>query len=253
MTGLVAILGGHEHQVGCEPFDRRLLAESGTRRPVVAVLLAATVRRRVRAKVAEATRYWRALRADVTFGFADAAADGEVALAALTAPDLVVLTGGRPWLLQRRLTAPVVRRLWQLHADGVPIAGSSAGAMALGATRLHLEPGHTPHLAPGLGFVAGAAAPHYGRHGTGPAARLLAHRHPRLPILGLPDRTALVGRAGVLDVMGVGGATLLHGRHRREHPAGCQLILPHAGLRAPPLPAMAPTAAAMPAASLPHG
>lgn len=237
MTGHIALLGGGEHQHGCERIDRRLLAESGVGRPTVVVLVAATVRRHVGAKIAEASTYWRRLGATTRFAFATERSGTDDALTALRDPDLVVLTGGRPWLLHRRLTAPIVRRLHQLHIDGVPLAGSSAGAMALASVRLHVEPGRVPSLLPGLGLVAGAAAPHYGRHRTPGIVELVARRHPRLTILGLPDRTALVGSDGHFDVMGAGECTVVRGDSTRRYPPGATVVLPgprgHAGAAAP--------------------
>jgi len=225
MSGLVAILGGQEHLPGVEPVDRRLLAESGMRRPTVAVLLAATVPARIRAKIAESLAYWPRLGARVRFAYTGVPGETEQALDVLTDPDLVVLTGGRPWLIQRRLTAPIVERLLCLSDDGVPLSGSSAGAMALGTWRVDLRPNHVPRMRAGLGLVPGAAAPHYGRHGLHHASRVFAHRHPYVPFLGLQDRTALVGRDGSYEVMGAGSATILHGDTRRHYPAGGQVTL----------------------------
>jgi putative intracellular protease/amidase len=225
MSGLVAILGGQEHRPGVESIDRRLLAEAGMTHPTVTVLLAATVPARIQAKIAEAVAYWPRLGARVRFAYTGGGDGTEQALAALTDPDLVVLTGGRPWLIQRRLTPPVVDRLRRLSADGVPLSGSSAGAMALAEWRLHLQPGRAPRLRPGMGLIPGMAAPHYGRHATHHASRVIAYRHPGLPILGLQDRTALVGRHGDFQVMGVGGCTVLRGARGRYHPRGVHVTL----------------------------
>lgn len=236
MSGLVAILGGQEHLPGVEPIDRRLLAESGMRRPTVAVLLAATVPNRIRAKIAESLAYWPRLGARVRFAYTGGSDETGQALEALADPDLVVLTGGRPWLLQRRLTAPVVERLLCLSDDGVPLSGSSAGAMALGRWRVDIRPDRVPRLRAGLGLVPGAAAPHYGRHGLHHASRVLAHRHPDVPFLGLQDRTALVGRAGSYEVVGAGSATVLRGGTRRRYPGGAAVTL-GSGPRVAPAPA----------------
>lgn len=225
MSGLVAILGGQEHLPGVEPVDRRLLAESGLRHPTVAVLLAATVPNRIQAKIAESLAYWPRLGARVRFAYTGAPDETERALDALSDPDLVVLTGGRPWLIQRRLTAPIVERLLCLSDDGVPLSGSSAGAMALGTWRVDLRPNRVPRLRAGLGLVHGAAAPHYGRHGLHHASAVFAHRHPDVPFLGLQDRTALIGRDDHYEVVGAGSATILRGATRRRYPSGARVTL----------------------------
>jgi hypothetical protein len=225
VSGLVAVLGGQEHLPGCEALDRRLLAESGLDHPTVTVLLAATVPGRIRAKIAEATAYWPRLGARVIFAYTGGPHETERALVALAAPDLVVLTGGRPWRMQRRLTWQIVDRLLQLSADGVPLMGSSAGAMTMCAWRLDLRPDALPRLRPGLGLVPGAVAPHYGRHATHHVCRVLSRCYPGLPILGLPDRTALLGRDGAFEVVGAGGCTVVHGGTRRRHPGGALVRL----------------------------
>lgn len=225
MSGLVAILGGQEHQPGCEPVDRRLLAESGLSHPTVAVLLAATVAARIQVKIAESMAYWPRLGARVRFAYTGGPDETERALDALADTDLVVLTGGRPWLIQRRLTPAIVERLLCLSDDGVPLSGSSAGAMALGTWRVDLRPGRVPRLRAGLGLVPGAAAPHYGRHGLHHASRVFAHRHPDVPFVGLADRTALIGRAGNYEVVGAGLATILRGATERRYPSGALVTL----------------------------
>jgi hypothetical protein len=148
VTGLVAALGGHEHQPGCEPIDRRLLAESGLRRPTVAVLLAATVPRRVEAKIAEATTYWHRLGARVRIGFTHAAR--------------------------------------------------------------HVEDRSTPWA---------------DRTSSSQIAGVVARFCPDLTVLGLPDRTALIGRDGTYEVVGVGTCTVVRGGHRRQHPPGAAVDL----------------------------
>lgn len=225
MSGLVAMLGGQEHHAGCEAVDRRLLAESGVRRPTVAVLLAATVPNRIGAKIAESLAYWPRLGARVRFAYTGGPDETGQALRVLADPDLVVLTGGRPWRIQRRLTPPVVERLLCLSDDGVPLSGSSAGAMALGRWRVDLRPDRTPRLRAGLGLVAGAAAPHYGRHGLQHASWVFSCRYPHVPFLGLQDRTALVGRDGGYEVVGVGACTVLRAGVRHRYGSGALVRL----------------------------
>lgn len=225
MSGLVAIIGGQEHHPGCEPIDRRLLAESGLTRPTVTVLLAATVPRRIRAKIAESTRYWQRLGAHVRFAYTGGPDETERALETLLDTDLIVLTGGRPWLIQRRLTAPVVERLLRLSDEGVPLSGSSAGAMALCTWRVDLRPGRPPGMRAGLGLVPGAAAPHFDHRATRNVARMVALHHSDVTFLGIPDRTALIGRAGRYEVVGSGSCAILRGATVQRHPGGARVTL----------------------------
>lgn len=231
MRGLLALIGGQEHQRGCEPIDRRLLREAGVSRPEVAVLLAATTPRRRAFKIAEATAYWRRLGARARIAFTGRSDDAEHALELLQQPDLVVMTGGRPWLLQARLSAALLReRLRALWRSGVPISGSSAGAMALAEWRWSFQPLAPLAVVPGLSFVRGAlVAPHYGRHGTDRWAEVTRRRHPHLLVVGLQDRSALIGRDGDWQALGAGSVMLLRGGLRQRHRLGAPVSLPVAG------------------------
>jgi hypothetical protein len=225
VSGLIALVGGQEHLPGCEPIDRRLLAESGLSRPTVTVLLAATVPARIRRKVREATRYWPRLGARVRFSCPGGAHDIEHTLTALRNPDLVVLAGGRPWLMRAHLTRPIVERLRELSRDGVPLSGSAAGAMALCEWRLRLHPGYAPGVERGLGFAPGLAGPHDGRHAMHHAYQAIAFWYPNLAVVGLQDRTALVGRDGHFEVLGLGSCSILRGHTNRHYPNGAAVRL----------------------------
>jgi cyanophycinase len=214
MTGLLALLGGQEHTPGCEDIDRRLLQDSASATPSVTVVLAATTPRRRAFKSNEASTYWHRLGVDVQFAMNGGPDETERALAALEAPDIVVLTGGHPWLLHARLDgSPVLRRILELRDQGVPLSGSSAGAIAMCEWRQHLQPPRPFQLVRAFGLVRGcAAAPHFDRYGLSRWAAQVGRRYPKLRILGLDDRTALIGRDGEFTVYGSGGVTVLEGR-----------------------------------------
>jgi hypothetical protein len=198
------------------------------------VLLAGTVPARIRRKVHEGVRYWPRLGARVRFSCPGGAHNIDHTQAALRDPDLVVLAGGRPWLMRAHLTRPIVKRLRELSRDGVPLVGSSAGAMALCQWRLFLQPGYAPGVERGLGFAPGLAAPHYGRHGTHHAYRAFALWQPHLVILGLQDRTGLVGRDGQFAVMGLGSCTILRGPSKNHYPNGATVRLGRMASKAAP-------------------
>jgi cyanophycinase-like exopeptidase len=228
VTGLLALIGGQEHQRGCEPIDQRLLGESGTARAEVTVLLAATPPHRRAFKIAEATGYWKRLGARARVAFTGRPDDIEHALALLEQPDLVVLTGGRPWLLQARLAAtPLRERLKALWRSGVPISASSAGAMALAEWRWALQPSAPLMVVPGLSFLTGTLfAPHVDRHGIRWWAGLTRRRNPYLNVLGMQDRSAIVGRRGEWRVMGAGSALMMAGGGRRWYRPGEPVLVP---------------------------
>lgn len=214
MTGLLALLGGQEHTSGCESIDRRMLAEARHDIPRVTVLLAATTPRRRAFKTNEALTYWRSLGIQPQIAMAGGPNETKRALAALDDPDIVVMTGGHPWLLHRRLDgSPVLDRILDLWRSGVALSGSSAGAIAVCEWRQHLQPPRPFRLVRAFGLLPGsAAAPHYDRYGLDRWAQQVSRRYPQLRILGLNDRTALVGRNGEFTVYGESSITLLQGR-----------------------------------------
>lgn len=205
MSGLVALAGGSEHSAGCRTADRLLLRQSGALRPHVAVLLAASPARRREFKRVEAEQWWASLGARARCAFAGEADPLDRAADLLRVADLVVLTGGRPWLLRRRLVDTVLGDLVQTCSRaGVPVAGSSAGAMMLAAHHWSLGPTAPLALVPGLGLAPGTlVAPHAGRHGVDRSARLTQALNPEVDVLGIPDHTTVVVRTdGTSEVVG---------------------------------------------------
>lgn len=206
MSGLVALLGGQEHTPGCEPIDQRLLRQSGVRRPEVAVLLAASPPRRRAFKLDQARAYWRQLGARARCAFTGEGDPIGRAASLLEEADLVVLTGGRPWLLRQWLQPTgldaLLRTRWEA---GVPVSGSSAGAMLLGASTWALH-ARTPFtLQPALGLVPRVlVAPHAGRYGIDRWAARTQAAHPHLDVLGIADRTAVLVQDGEREVVGRG-------------------------------------------------
>lgn len=227
MSGTLALLGGQEHTAGCEVIDRRLLEEVRSSRPVIAVVLAASTPRRRAFKIAEASAYWSAFGVDVRFAMHGGPNELDRALHALQDPDLVVMTGGHPWLLHARLMGTAVqRRIVELWQHGVPISGSSAGAIALCEWRQYLQPPHPLRLVRSFGLVPGtAAAPHYDRYGLRHWVARISRCYPALQVVGLSDRTALIGGDGQFQVYGKGSVTVVRQRQATTFTAGAQVEL----------------------------
>lgn len=227
MTALLALNGGQEHTPGCEAIDRRLLEDTGSRVPQVTVVLAATSARRRAFKIAEARGYWGSMGIPVRFAMCGGPDEVEQSLDALADPDLVVMTGGHPWLLHARLEGSrVLVRIRELAAEGVPLSGSSAGAIAMCEWRQHFRPPNPLRLVRAFGLVPGtAAAPHFSLYGLERIVTAISRRYPHLEILGLDDRTAVVGRGNEFGVYGTGGVTLVHGGRVRRFPNGASLQL----------------------------
>lgn len=219
---LLALVGGGEHRPGCEPIDQHLLDATPPGRPVVAVVpFASSLRTRARA-VGQAVEWWEALGADVLVAGRDASS----AVGVIGSADVVVLTGGVPDRLAARLAgSPVLGAIVARHRAGAHVAGSSSGAMVLGAVRQAVRPPFG--LLPGVGLVPGVAvAPHHQRPSVARLARLRGRTHPHLVLLGIDDRTALVGHGNTWAVRGVGSVTVARGTWVRTYASGDVVRLP---------------------------
>ncbi|HET9672104.1 MAG TPA: cyanophycinase [Actinomycetota bacterium] len=134
----------------------------------------------------------------------------------------VFLTGGN----QSRLTQVVAGTrladaLANAHDRGVPVAGTSAGASALGAHMVAFgRPGPTPknrmvHLAAGLGLVPGVVVDqHFEQRGRIGRLLALVAQSPSLLGIGIDEDTcAVVGSDRAISVIGRGAVTIVDGAH----------------------------------------
>lgn len=149
-------------------------------------------------------------------------ANAAEAVELLTGATGVFLTGGN----QSRLTQVVAGTrladaLANAHDRGVPIAGTSAGASALGAHMVAFgRPGPTPknrmvHLAAGLGLVPGVVIDqHFEQRGRIGRLLALVAQSPALLGIGIDEDTcAVVGADRTISVLGRGAVTILDGAH----------------------------------------
>jgi len=183
-------VGGGEWQPGCE-FDAELLAASGG--SDVLVLPTASAYEHPE-KTVECARTWfegigGKVRGLMVLGRPDA--EDETNAAAVRASRFTYLGGGSSMHLRSVLKAS---RLWEalLDAwrDGAVVAGSSAGAMVLTDPMVDSRGGA---LTVGLGMVEQIAViPHFGQENAEKVHRSIALAAPGLPVVGIPERTALI-------------------------------------------------------------
>jgi cyanophycinase-like exopeptidase len=131
-------------------------------------------------------------------------------VAALAGADLIYLSGGDPRHLIETLRGSAAwAAIRTAYAGGAILAGSSAGAMALG--ELVTSPrAATPAWQPALGLVPGIGVlPHYDRFGGARTAPLVAAAPPRLIVLGIDEDTVILTVGGESRVLGARGVTLL--------------------------------------------
>jgi cyanophycinase len=226
-------VGGEEFLPGNEPHDELLvrMAEAlGRDRPAFVIATAAARQDPDRA-VATARTWFARLGLDVeelplrTKGQArteDAARQAERGR-------FFYLCGGDPGLVASTLCgSPVWEAVVEAWRRGAPLAGSSAGAMALGEWTLirarvpgdaRREPRDALRLVPGI-----AVAPHFAEFGhrwVPSAFEALTDRHPT--ILGIDVRTAAVLEGGKWRAFGAGTVTVIAGGSEHRFASG-QLI-----------------------------
>lgn len=206
-AGVLALVGGGEWTAGCD-FDAELLALSGGKE--VLVLPTAAAYEHPERTVLEAANWFEPY---------DAQVEGLMVLSRADAEDpgvaevcrrhrFIYLSGGSPLHLRAVLKdSAVYRALVEAYRSGAVVAGSGAGSMVLTDPMVDPRGGA---LTVGLGMVEGmAVVPHFGdrledAHGE-KLHRSVALAPAGLPVVGIPERTALVrGRGGNWRSAGAG-------------------------------------------------
>jgi cyanophycinase len=222
--GPLVLTGGAEFMPGNEPQDRAFLAAAGDR-PAYVVATAA-VRQDPDRAVAFARRWFRSLGAEVEElrlrGRLDGRDPGIVAAA--RDAGAVYLCGGDPGLVVELLRdTPAWDAVIDAWRSGAALAGSSAGAMALGEWSL-IRAGLSHdrrRFAPALGLLQNVAVvPHLDEFGERWLTSLRPSRA-NVVLLGLDTRTAAVWRPGIgWRAMGAGRVAVIRGSARQVRTDG---------------------------------
>jgi cyanophycinase len=188
--GPLALVGGDEWSDGCD-FDAELLTASGNAE--VLVLPTAAAYEHPEKAVATAEAWFAKLggraRGLMVLGRSDA--EDTAFAAEVRASRFVYLGGGSPMHLRSVLKSSLVwEALLEAWRHGAVVAGSSAGAMVLTDPMVDPRGGA---LTVGLGMVEQLAViPHFGHENAEKVHRSIALAAPGLPVVGLPERTALI-------------------------------------------------------------
>jgi cyanophycinase len=189
-TGPLALVGGGEWQPGCE-FDADLLTASGGTDVLVLPTAAAYEHPE---KTVDCARTWfeglgGKVRGLMVLGRADA--EDEANAAVVRASRFVYLSGGSSMhLLSVLKGSPLWKALLEAWHNGAVVAGSSAGAMVLSDPMVDSRGGA---LTVGLGLVENMAViPHFGQENAEKVHRSIALAAPGLPVVGVPEHTALI-------------------------------------------------------------
>lgn len=196
--GTLALVGGGTWTQGCD-FDAELLAASGG--DEVLVLPTAAAYEHPERVVMEAAEWFETLGARVEGLMVVSRSDAEdPGMARVVGRHrFIYLSGGSPMHLRSVLKGSAVYdALVAAYRGGAVVAGSSAGAMVLTDPMVDPRGGA---LTVGLGLLTGlAVVPHFGdthedAHGE-KLHRSVALAPAGLPVVGIPERTALVREPG---------------------------------------------------------
>lgn len=188
--GPLALVGGDEWHPGCD-FDADLLAASGGTDVLVLPTAAAYEHPQ---KAVDSAEAWFATLGGTVHGLmvlGRSDAEDEANAAVVRASRFTYLGGGSPMHLRSVLKASLVwEALLGAWRDGAVVAGSSAGAMVLTDPMVDPRGGA---LTVGLGMVELLAViPHFGHENAEKVHRSIALAAPGLPVVGIPERTALI-------------------------------------------------------------
>jgi len=231
-TGFLALVGGDEFKPGNEAQDR-LLVEHHALGPAYVVPTAAA-RQRPDLAVATAQQWFKDLGLEVVelpvLKRSDATSATNVALA--ERGGLFYLTGGDPGLVVDVLRgSPVWRAIAAAWRRGAALAGSSAGAMALGEWTLirRAYPGHAERRCkPALDLVPRVAvAPHFETFGHRWVDSVLGEPPAEdVVIVGIDERSAALWDGRAWTARGPGRITVVTRRGRGVYQPGTPVQLP---------------------------
>ena len=231
-TGFLALVGGDEFKPGNEAHDRLLVEHRGAG-PAYVVPTAAA-RQRPDLAVATAQQWFKSLGLDIAelrvLKRSDASSATNVELA--ERGGLFYLTGGDPGLVVDVLrSSPVWRAIAAAWLHGAALAGSSAGAMALGQWTLvrRAYPGHAERrYKPALDLVPRVAiAPHFESFGQRWVDSVLVEPPVEdVVVVGIDERSAALWDGRAWTAHGPGRITVVTRRDRSVYQPGTPVQLP---------------------------
>ena len=211
--GALLLAGSGEFRPPMVSVDTELLRHTPGAPPKVAILpTAAGLEQSVSSWINDGIRHFGALGCEVygVRAIDRAGVEDPEQAAALEAADLHYLSGGSPGYLVETLRDSAV---WQVIVRrwrrGGALAGSSAGAMAMGEWTLVRREGQAGRMPafwePGLNLLPGIGViPHYDRFGPERTRARVDDAPPGMVVLGIDEDTVILSVNGVARVLGRG-------------------------------------------------
>jgi cyanophycinase len=223
--GPLALVGGDELNPGNEPIDRVLVEAAAGGNAFV--LATAAARQGAAQAVRHAQRWFAGLGLDVQELPATKAAHVKdlANVERARTGRFFYLVGGDPGLVPKLLRgSPLWEAVVAAWRDGAALAGSSAGAMAMGAWTLIRErmPGDDRRrYGEALDLVPTVAVlPHFDTFGENWVPSALERAPAGTTLVGIDERTGAVWNGGVWRALGTGAVTLITASERSTFPHG---------------------------------
>ena len=209
MAGQICLVGGEEFRTGCEDMDREIMQASGQSPARVLVIPTAAVTGPAKA-ANDGVTHFRKLGGDSSqlMVLEREHADDPAFCQPSRETHVVYFTGGSPdHLLATVKDSALLTALTETMADGLVLAGSSAGAMAIGSMMRRPRSGGWVE---GLGLVPGVAvmAHHENRDPVETSQELREQGPSGLTVFGIDARTGCLGGPGQWKVVGSGKVTV---------------------------------------------
>ena len=211
--GALLMAGSGEFRPPMVSVDKVLLQYTPGRPPKVAILpTAAGLEHSVSSWISDGIAHFSALDCEA-YGIRAidrAGVEDPEHAAALEAADLNYLSGGSPgYLVETLRDSAVWQAIVRRWKQGGALAGSSAGAMAMGEWTLVRGPGQSrgmpAHWEPGLNLLPGIGViPHYDRFGPERTRARVDDAPPGMVVLGIDEDTVVLSVNGVARVLGRG-------------------------------------------------
>jgi cyanophycinase len=241
VTGPLALVGGDEFKPGNEDQDAILVQAAKGRKGAAYIVPTAAARGGPEQAVDNATRWFARLDLAVEelHVLTRSHANSESLAAQATTGSFFYLVGGDPGHTASTLRESAVwRAIVAAWEGGAALAGSSAGAMAMGEWTLIRDrfKGDSRRLyRPALGLLRRCAVlPHFETFGHRWAASAV-ERSPTegTILLGIDERSAAVWDGRAWTARGPGSVTVIRGEQREVSPSGAKVAsLPTPGMQA---------------------
>ena len=212
MAGYIGLVGGGEFRPGCEDMDREIMRASGQSPAQVVVIPTAAVAGPAKA-AEDGVRHFSSLGGDPRrlMVLNKSQADDAEFIQGVGGAGVIYFTGGSPdHLLATLRGSRLLEAILAALDGGAVLAGSSAGAMALGSLMRRPSSGEWVEA---LGVVPGTAVlPHHeGRDPAETSSQLRGQVPSDLTVLGIDARAGCLGRPGDWRVVGSGNVTVYQG------------------------------------------